>query len=75
MKTSMAGLGLACLATLAGCGTKAADCQTFVKVANANAEAMKKADAREPKAFAVVIKALAPVALRTRPIFSREPAR
>lgn len=39
-----------------GCGTKGDDCASFVKVANANVEALNKSKAASPKELASAIK-------------------
>ena len=39
-----------------GCGTKTADCNSFIAAVNKNIEDMKKAEAGDPKALAGVIK-------------------
>ena len=47
---------------IAGCGTKAADCDAFAKVANANVEALGKSDPKDAKALSATVKKVAEAA-------------
>ncbi len=60
MRTWMiAGVCAGTMAMLLGCGTKAADCDSFAKVANANVGELKKSDAKDAKALAASVKKVA----------------